>query len=348
MSKQYLLPTPQDLAYNFDKDRLLHSPSLVATGLSVGYETWPPSQLAGIILLWLGGLKIDWDCLVPHCIMGSHDQWEFQLFFRPQWQSLCTALTAGNCLPLGLCRGTVKESMMKRKPVMLILLVLWLDHSSQIVSRPRLPNPWTPSQYKDSLSGYGAGLAFSQNHHLPDFKNFEILLCLYEIKRKNLFKSTCPTGSFTCPRPSGNGKWRALMGISIIKMRRSVSSERLIFIMGIPILIRQHLIRWDSISLYKMRRSSHHFIFIMGIPILVRQHLYIKTSPWLLVSPGHQQPYMASSGHNNSGHCHTKMSACSSLMHYYYYYFFKSYCRYHQRPSTKLCPLFSMLSMVAK
>ena len=66
-------------------------------------------QLAGITLLWLVGLKIDWDCLVPHCIMGSHDQWEFQLLFRPQWQSLCTALTAG-CLPLELCKGTVKES----------------------------------------------------------------------------------------------------------------------------------------------------------------------------------------------------------------------------------------------
>ena len=42
--------------------------------------------------------------------MGSRDKWEFQLFFRPQWQSLCTALAASNCLPLGLCKGTVKES----------------------------------------------------------------------------------------------------------------------------------------------------------------------------------------------------------------------------------------------
>ena len=67
-------------------------------------------QLAGIALLWLVGLKIDWDCPVPHCIMGSRDQWEFQLFFRPQWQSLCNAVTAGNWLPLGLCKGAVKES----------------------------------------------------------------------------------------------------------------------------------------------------------------------------------------------------------------------------------------------
>ena len=71
-------------------------------------------QLAGITLLWLVGLEIDWDSLVPHCIMGSRDEWESPMFFRPKWQFLCTALTADNCLPFGLCKGTVKES--KRGP----------------------------------------------------------------------------------------------------------------------------------------------------------------------------------------------------------------------------------------
>ena len=80
--------------------RLPHSPSLVAIGLSVGYETWPP-------ILWLVYLNIDWDCLVPQCIMGSRGHWEFPLFFRPQWQSICTALTPGSCLP---CNRTVEES----------------------------------------------------------------------------------------------------------------------------------------------------------------------------------------------------------------------------------------------
>ena len=69
-------------------------------------------QLALITFSWLVGLNIDWDCLLPHCIMGSYDPWEFPPFFRPRWQSLCTALTAGICLPLvGLCKGTVKESI---------------------------------------------------------------------------------------------------------------------------------------------------------------------------------------------------------------------------------------------
>ena len=50
---------------------------------------------------------------MPHCIMGSRDQCEFPLFFQTpvtHGQSLCTALTAGKCLPLGMCKGTVKES----------------------------------------------------------------------------------------------------------------------------------------------------------------------------------------------------------------------------------------------
>ena len=88
--------------------RLLHSLSRVAVGLSVGCETWP---------------QIDWhylfviDCSkycmgLPHLqwIVNSHDWWEFPLFFRGHWQSSCTAPSAGNCLLLGLCKGTVKES----------------------------------------------------------------------------------------------------------------------------------------------------------------------------------------------------------------------------------------------
>ena len=45
-----------------------------------------------------------------HRIVGSCDLCEIWWFFRNHWQSSCTALTAGKCLPLGLCKGTVKES----------------------------------------------------------------------------------------------------------------------------------------------------------------------------------------------------------------------------------------------
>ena len=88
--------------------RLLHSSSVVAIDCQWGMRHG--LQVAGITLLWLVGLNIDWDYLLPHCIMGSCDQWEFPLFFRHQWQSPCTAPTAGKCLPLGLCKGTVNQS----------------------------------------------------------------------------------------------------------------------------------------------------------------------------------------------------------------------------------------------
>ena len=102
----------------YNRIRLLHSPSLVAIGLSVGYETWHP--IGWHRAVWLVGLNIDGDFQVPHCIMGSRDQWEFPVFsdqflpfVKPQWKSgwksLCTALPAGKCLPIGLCKGTVKE-----------------------------------------------------------------------------------------------------------------------------------------------------------------------------------------------------------------------------------------------
>ena len=78
----------------------------MAKGLSVGYETWPPNDWHHAFVI--GWFNIDGDCFVPHCIMGSRDQWEFPPFFWPHWQSLCTALTAE------LCKGTVKESSQSR------------------------------------------------------------------------------------------------------------------------------------------------------------------------------------------------------------------------------------------
>ena len=39
-----------------------------------------------------------------------------------------------------------------------------------------------------------------------------------------------------------------------------------------------------GIPMLKIRRSLDRLIFNMGIPILVRRHLYTKTAPWLLPS----------------------------------------------------------------
>ena len=92
--------------------RLLHSPSLMAIedsqwgkrhGLQIG---WHHPFIVGWFKYRLG---------LPSAPLHYGLTWpvgiEFPPFFRPQWQSLCTTLTAGICLPLGLCKGTVKESM---------------------------------------------------------------------------------------------------------------------------------------------------------------------------------------------------------------------------------------------
>ena len=92
-----------------DPARLLQSPNLVALGMPVGYETWPHPLVIGWSKNRLGLPQSQW-------IVSSCDRWEFPLvffcfvFFRGHRQSPCTALTAGKCLPLGLCKETVKQS----------------------------------------------------------------------------------------------------------------------------------------------------------------------------------------------------------------------------------------------
>ena len=107
ISLMLFLPTRfQSIAAIFPV-RLLHNPSQVSRTV-VGYETWPAiGWHHPFVIGWsksrLGLPQLQW-------IVGSCDQWEFPPFFRGHWQFPCTALTAGNCLPLGLCKGNVKES----------------------------------------------------------------------------------------------------------------------------------------------------------------------------------------------------------------------------------------------
>ena len=128
---------------------------------------WGMASLAGFILLWLVGLNIDWDCPVPHCIMGSCDQWESPPFAPPpQWQSLCTVLTTGKCLPSWvLCQGTVKESSEK--------LMLYIE--GILAKGPYLPCVIMAG--RALLAGY---------HRYMDHENFRIWIGWYSSK---LFKS---------------------------------------------------------------------------------------------------------------------------------------------------------------
>ena len=81
--------------------RLIHSPSLVAVGLSVGYEIWP---LIGCYHTFvIGWYKYRLGLLKSQSIVGSHDQWELPPFLRGHWQYSLNSRQM-------LCKETVKES----------------------------------------------------------------------------------------------------------------------------------------------------------------------------------------------------------------------------------------------
>ena len=76
--------------------------------LSVRYETWPPIGSHHTFVTGWSKYRLG----LPSAPLHYGLTWPvgFPPFFKPQWQSLCTALTTGKCLSLGLCKGTVKES----------------------------------------------------------------------------------------------------------------------------------------------------------------------------------------------------------------------------------------------
>ena len=61
---------------------LLHSPSLVAVGLPIGYETWPPIGWHHPFVIGWSKYRLD----LPHVIVGSCDQqWKFPPSCRGHW-----------------------------------------------------------------------------------------------------------------------------------------------------------------------------------------------------------------------------------------------------------------------
>ena len=85
-------------------------------------------------------------------------------------------------------------------------------------------------------------------------------ICLYEIKRKNLFKSICLTGSFSCAGPSSSGKWWALRNLNPPGNEVTTIRE-----------LGQYLGCWCPGSLHRQVISSH------GIDYAWFQLLNIKT-----------------------------------------------------------------------
>ena len=98
-------------------------------------------QSAGISLLWLVGLNMGLECLMSNCIVGSRDRLEFPLFFRHHWQSICTALTGRQCLRLGLCKETVKESRPAKTHCWPISMNTYAIHCSTLCPARHLCTP---------------------------------------------------------------------------------------------------------------------------------------------------------------------------------------------------------------
>ena len=84
------------------KDRLSHSLSLMAVGLSVGYQPWPLDGWHHPFVI--GCSKYRLGLPQSQSTVALCHQWKFSLFFIGYWQPPFTALTAGICLPLALCK----------------------------------------------------------------------------------------------------------------------------------------------------------------------------------------------------------------------------------------------------
>ena len=83
------------------RDRLLHSSNVVAIRLPVVNEPW--SLFGWHDSLWLADRNTDWGMSQLQCILGSGNRW-------PRTMPLLSP--NGRQMPSGLCKGTVKASMM--------------------------------------------------------------------------------------------------------------------------------------------------------------------------------------------------------------------------------------------
>ena len=83
--------------------RLLHSPSLVALGLSVVYETWPP-------IVWNHPFVIGW---IKYKSKLSHAALYFELTWLVGIPTVSQKATDSSLAQLALCKGTVSGLLWK-------------------------------------------------------------------------------------------------------------------------------------------------------------------------------------------------------------------------------------------
>ena len=90
--------------------RLLHSPSVVVAKPSVGNTLKNTGKWVWQIRLWLVVLN-RLGMPQSYGIVGSRDRWEFPPFSEGTTVLFPRFFHSKNCLPLGLCKETVKESI---------------------------------------------------------------------------------------------------------------------------------------------------------------------------------------------------------------------------------------------
>ena len=96
----------------------------------VGYETSLPIGCVVCHVISCSKYRLGRSSHVVHC--GC--MWLMGIFtvFKGHWQSPCTALMAGKCLPLGLCKWTVKQSTAGYKQVLSKPHKVWQLSSSTV------------------------------------------------------------------------------------------------------------------------------------------------------------------------------------------------------------------------
>ena len=87
------------------------------------------------------------------------------------------------------------------------------------------------------------------------------------MKKKNLSKSTCPTGSFTCPGPSGSGKLWTLNLVQYYKILSKSLQELWQNINQGGVSIRKTVLPGMAIPMLKIRRPNGRLIFNMEIAL---------------------------------------------------------------------------------
>ena len=107
----------------------------------------------------IGGTShLHWIIGQVHCIMGSLDWLKFPPFFKGHWQSPCTALTAGKCLPLRLSKGTVNKSI-PAPPVMVWLHCYNCDRPLFMWGAPdTMPNCTQDAKHRNHFSQHSHAL----------------------------------------------------------------------------------------------------------------------------------------------------------------------------------------------